>query len=447
MRIIPKAESSTKLDKEYINENTGSPVYVDNEGYIRDYTNSNRYTIQLPEVTKEAYTYRTANDPLGGLEFINEAVFRPMSVLSPTSWIGAARHASDGGNFVRSLFGTEENLGIGGKNWNPYLNMSLNFIGDLVPIGGGISKVSNLNLARKFFNSIDQEKLYNFASRIRDLKVKLNQPIGSNFHYLRYLARKNAKATISDNITLPDGISPNSSEDAVKLTQSRYKYLQQSPDREARRQFLQWDPNYRGISLEGPPKDPWNDTPVIDYLSLKDTYKLLKNDYKSPIVRLFKTPRVYLKLNLNPAFAWGNKFIKMSQKQFSRLRRPDVTEAHERVHILDQNKKGSLTPVGFNYSHLNAGVKDYFTHGGATELKARGNQIKNYFGLTANEPITADMLKYAAKHYPTDVMDNNMNQFFSGIIDWNKAAEWLSKHSLKKGGRLVSKKKNNENNT
>lgn len=154
MKIIPKAQSGTKLDKEYINESTGSPVYVDNEGYIRDYTNSNRYTVQLPQVTKEAYTYRTANDPLGGLDFINEAIFRPTSVLSPTSWIGAARHANDGGNFVRSLFGTEENLGIVGKEFSkehPLISFGINFTGDLAtPFAIGGVKSLATNVARRF---------------------------------------------------------------------------------------------------------------------------------------------------------------------------------------------------------------------------------------------------------------------------------------------------------
>lgn len=36
------------------------------------------------------------------------------------------------------------------------------------------------------------------------------------------------------------------------------------------------------------------------------------------------------------------------------------------------------------------------------ELTARGTQIKNYFGLKEGEPITEDMLKYAAENYVKD---------------------------------------------
>lgn len=46
------------------------------------------------------------------------------------------------------------------------------------------------------------------------------------------------------------------------------------------------------------------------------------------------------------------------------------------------------------------------------ELTARGTQIKNYFGLKEGEPITEDMLKYAAENYVKDRgYDNAMNMF------------------------------------
>lgn len=64
------------------------------------------------------------------------------------------------------------------------------------------------------------------------------------------------------------------------------------------------------------------------------------------------------------------------------------------------------------------------------ELSARGSQIKDYFGLTdMNQKVTPEMLKYAAKHYIPDVMNNDMVEFFSGIKDWNEAAKWISKYS------------------
>lgn len=66
----------------------------------------------------------------------------------------------------------------------------------------------------------------------------------------------------------------------------------------------------------------------------------------------------------------------------------------------------------------------------ANELSARGSQIKDYFGLTEpSQKVTPEMLKYAARNYPNEVMDNNMVSFFNGIKDWDKAAEWITKYS------------------
>ena len=111
--------------------------------------------------------------------------------------------------------------------------------------------------------------------------------------------------------------------------------------------------------------------------------------------------------------------------------------SHEYNHALrtsninDINDKFILQS-GFNYDHLTPSYKKYLSQ--PTEIEARGTQLKNYFN---SDVITPDMLKYAAKHYVHDTnMDNNMYQFFSGIKDWNMAAQYLSKYSLKNGGKL-----------
>ena len=52
------------------------------------------------------------------------------------------------------------------------------------------------------------------------------------------------------------------------------------------------------------------------------------------------------------------------------------------------------------------------------------------------------MLKYAAEHYKGDVFDNNMQQMFSSIKDWDAAAEWFNTYSYKTGGKLIKKYKN-----
>lgn len=61
------------------------------------------------------------------------------------------------------------------------------------------------------------------------------------------------------------------------------------------------------------------------------------------------------------------------------------------------------------------------------EQLGRGSQIKNYLGITDASSITPQQLQYAAKNYVKDTgMDNNMTDFFNMIVDYNKAAKWLS---------------------
>lgn len=83
-------------------------------------------------------------------------------------------------------------------------------------------------------------------------------------------------------------------------------------------------------------------------------------------------------------------------------------------------------PKGFNRN-----APDYLLSNNGSELAARGSQIKDYFKLTnPDQPITEDMLKYAAQNYVKDTgIDNNMTEFFNNITDWKEAAKWLSKYA------------------
>lgn len=76
-------------------------------------------------------------------------------------------------------------------------------------------------------------------------------------------------------------------------------------------------------------------------------------------------------------------------------------------------------------------IDGYFLDNGATELEARGSQIKNYFGLTDyRHEITPEMLQYAQRHMIEDYgLNNNLNDFFNGITDYTKFAKWLSERA------------------
>ena len=80
------------------------------------------------------------------------------------------------------------------------------------------------------------------------------------------------------------------------------------------------------------------------------------------------------------------------------------------------------------------------------EITARGTQIKNYFGLKEGQPITEDMLKYAAENYVKDRgVDNGMNIFFGGIKDYKKMADWLTKWSPAIATPVIGNKMINSN--
>lgn len=111
-----------------------------------------------------------------------------------------------------------------------------------------------------------------------------------------------------------------------------------------------------------------------------------------------------------------------------------ATEAHEYSHfVFDPDK---LPPMdAYDFNKIPERFRNYYMgeagrQNRGMEITARGTQIKNYFGLKEGQPITEDMLKYAAENYVKDKgVDNGMNIFFGGIKDYKKMAEWLTKWS------------------
>lgn len=181
--------------------------------------------------------------------------------------------------------------------------------------------------------------------------------------------------------------------------------------------------------------------PVKDYLSLKDVYKMGVDKHSGlmdKVINTIQTPINYLKANTEPAFAYtgGDRFIKVNKKALKDFGFDyPTTLSHEYNHALRNRSLDDSKlqrHLGFNYEHLAPAYRNYLSS--PTEIEARGTQLKNYFN---SDVITPDMLKYASQHYVPDTnMDNNMYQFFSGIKDWNLAADYLSKFSLKNGGKL-----------
>jgi hypothetical protein len=211
--------------------------------------------------------------------------------------------------------------------------------------------------------------------------------------------------------------------DATDLMKQRYQYAyKNNPDL-----FSQYDKQYGSFVIgETPVETNLNNIKTMDYIPYKQIEKI--NNSRNPFVNIPE----YFNVNMEPAFALGN-LIKINKKALRDLGFDnDIVYSHELNHALTSTGyTPRYTPDVMSFSHLNKSIRDYFTQHNFTELKARGTQLKNYFGITDNRPITGDMLRYAAKNYVKDAgFDNNMTQFFSGIKDWDAAAEWLTKNAM-----------------
>lgn len=73
---------------------------------------------------------------------------------------------------------------------------------------------------------------------------------------------------------------------------------------------------------------------------------------------------------------------------------------------------GPVPAAGYFASEV---LKSTYMHS-SWEIYARMSQLKNYFGMEADEEFTAEHLEYARKHYIEDTgLNNNMQAFFDGI--------------------------------
>lgn len=65
------------------------------------------------------------------------------------------------------------------------------------------------------------------------------------------------------------------------------------------------------------------------------------------------------------------------------------------------------------------------------EAATRGAQIKWLLGIKDGTPITIEQIKYLKNNVASLIghQDDKMQLFLNSIIDFDKAAEWLSKYS------------------
>lgn len=337
-----------------------------------------------------------------------------LRTLTPSNWIGTIRTGVAPWSENNPGFGTSEN----DQALNSLFNYGVSPAMSKIPL----NKIPHTG--KQFFNSLPYKTIYNAEKGFN----KFRDFMGSNplnmqsyrFSNMLKEARRNPQFMLEN--VQPLQQYQVYTKGATGLMKQRYQHAYKNNPQ----LFNQYDKQYGGFVLgETPIETNLNNITAMDYMPYKQIRKMTNSN--NPFVNI----PLYFHENMNPAFALGN-IVKTNKKALRDFGfDEDIVFSHELNHALTPNNISVRTPDGMQFSHLNKGVRDYFGQDNFTELKARGTQLKNYFGITDNQPITGDMLKYAAKNYVKDAgLDNNMTQMFSGIKDWDAAAKWFTDFGL-----------------
>ena len=114
-------------------------------------------------------------------------------------------------------------------------------------------------------------------------------------------------------------------------------------------------------------------------------------------------------------------------KKFDKPTLYDMIESHELDHAVNFKPKESLPDGTWKSPINNQELIEYMTDINNSEIAARGSQLKDYFNTNKLNPL---QLIYAKNHYVKDLgLDNNMTEFFDGIKNYRKMANWLTKNA------------------
>lgn len=122
------------------------------------------------------------------------------------------------------------------------------------------------------------------------------------------------------------------------------------------------------------------------------------------------------------------------------LREKNIIESHEKGHGLrdfvssdQQDFRQSIDMDVIRQNDSETGIRQIGYLRTADEIAERMAQLKNYFGMKAEDIFTKDHLKYAADNYITDTsLDNNMTVFFKAITERtaDKFMDTINKYPL-----------------
>ena len=315
-------------------------------------------------------------------------------------------------------------VGTTGKTWGEgveELTGIPSWIGEFTNPGGGVafSRGYNMPGAQQVFENLPYKTFGKVRGVAKRTKAALNGR--TDMQQLRYKASSRPIKGVQS-----EGTYQTTTKNPVELLRKRIQYKQDNA----------------GIYEMPPEVSTIDNTPTYGYTPLRDIYKMVREDEKV-LPSLLITPFAYWKINSAPGMFIRTKtpYVQLNPKIFKSYFgnvNPDIATAHELAHALWNRHQligfGKRDIYGFNFNGLPKRVQQYFND---NEIAARGTQLKNYFGITDNTPLTGDMLKYAANNYVRDTgLNNNMNQFFRSITDWDNAARWLSSYSYKKGGKI-----------
>ena len=177
----------------YVREKNNNPVAFDEEGNLTDQITGEKGTMMLPEITirgvspeTRARNYSSAYHPEDALEFF-DIMTRPLTMpFSVSQQIGAIRNKINGGTYLGSLLGNEENLGIVSENFSknhPYLSTAANIgIDILTPNAYKLNRFTPTRIRQGVYNNIvpGSYKESYLGSKRKEFKEALTDILSGN---------------------------------------------------------------------------------------------------------------------------------------------------------------------------------------------------------------------------------------------------------------------------
>lgn len=336
-----------------------------------------------------------------GYDFLNMSSAGLLNRLSPTQNIGFAIDAAQGDNLWDSWLGNSGIVSDKFMQEHPWWSLAINGAGD----AGMYLASSKFKPKSKRFSALTK------SNKGNSIPISLNS---SNNKFKTYPLSESldiqwerwksggAKEKLKTNV---DNLPDLSKKDKMLLDKLRQIQDTFSGDVDA------FD-KYTNFALSKKEQDRIRELADLGYINgfNNNTYDIATFD---PLYN-----------NNAAADIAARGFVEGTDKKFTNN---VATRAHELSHMAYIPTE----PIPTSTYNANAPRAKYlFLGGNGTESSARLTQLKNYFGLRKDEPITPEMFEYAKKNYVNDTgRDNNMIDWFNGITDVNKFLDWANKHS------------------